>query len=295
MSESTMSLQGGDVVAALDGSAHDDTVVGWAAAEAARTGSTLRLVSVVDAGMQLTPYDILSTGSPGIADEVARETHEHLDDAAGVARAAHPELSVVADTPWGSPATGLVQASEGTRLLAMGSPAHAGFGSVVVPVMAHAHCPVVVVPDGSRTGRPRVAVVGVDGSDHSRHALAYALSAVDPDGGEVICVAAWRTEIEAEMLITYAMSDSVPEIDARYAALLDGVIRDLAPWAPGVTVTPLVEHGHTAPVLLEVAADKDADLIVVGSRGHGGFAGLLLGSVSRRVVAKSDRPVAVVR
>ncbi len=295
MTEFAMETRTGDVIAALDSTGHDETVAAWAAAEAERSDSTLRLVSVVDAGLQLTPYEALAAGSPSLAEQVDADARRHLDEVAQNVRGVRPGLKVVTEVLWGSPAAGLVESSEGGRVLVTGSPAHSGFGSVVVPVMAHAHCPVVVVPDGSPTGRPRTAVVGVDGSDHSRHALAFALAAVEPSGGSVTCVAAWRTEVEAEMLITYVMSDSVPEIDARYADLLDGVIRDVAPRFPSVDVTPLVRHGHTAPVLLDVAAELDADLIVVGSRGHGGFAGLLLGSVSRRVAAKSDRPVAVVR
>lgn len=295
MNEIPLGLRTGDVVAALDSSAHDRTVAAWAAAEAERSESTLRLVSVIDAGLQLTPYEALVAGTPSLSEEVDTNTREHLDDLADALRANDPGLKVVTEVLWGSPAAGLVEASEGARVLVTGSPAHAGIGSVVVPVMAHAHCPVVVVPDGSRTERPRTAVVGVDGSDHSRHALAYALETVDPVGGSVTCVAAWRTEIEAEMLITYMMADTVPEIDKRYAALLDEVVRDVTPGHPEVAVTPLVRHGHTAPVLLEVAQEQDADLIVLGSRGRGGFTGLLLGSISRRVAAKSDRPVAVVR
>ena len=285
----------GDVVAALDSTTHDEVVAAWAAAEAERSDCALRLVSVVDAAQQMVPYEALVAGSPSLTEQVDADTRRHVDQVAETLRGTTPGLRVVTEVLWGSPAAGLVESSQGARLLVTGSPAHAGIGSVVVPVMAHAHCPVVIVPDGSRTGRPRTAVVGVDGSDPSRHALAHALSTVESVGGSVTAVAAWRPEIEAEMLITYVMSDTVPEIDARYAALLDGVIAEVAPRFPGVEVTPLVRHGHTAPVLLEVAKEQDADLVVVGSRGRGGFTGLLLGSVSRRVAARADRPVAVVR
>ncbi len=295
MNDIPVSTRTGDVVAALDATGHDWTVAAWAAAEAERSDSTLRLVSVVDAGLQLTPYEALAAGSPSLAEQVDADTRRHLDEVSETLRAANPGLKVVTEVLWGSPAAGLVESSQAARVLVTGSPAHGGLGSVVVPAMAHARCPVVVVPDGSRTARPRTVVVGVDGSDHSRHALAYALEAVDPDGGSVTCVAAWRTEVEAGMLITYVMADPVPEIDERYAALLDGVIRDVAPRSPDVRVTPLVTHGPTAKALLEVAREQDADLVVVGTRGHGGFAGLLLGSVSRRVAARADRPVAVVR
>ncbi len=294
MSEIPTSRQGAEVIAALDASAHDDAVVGWAALEAERLGAALRLVSVVDAGLQLTPYEALAAGSPNLAEQVDQDTRKHLDEVAGMVREANPGLSVVTDVPWGSPATGLVRATEGARLLVMGSPGHGGLASVVVPVMAHADCPVVVVPEGTTAARPRHVVVGVDSSDHSLRTLEAALDVVDPDGGSVTCVVAWRTEIEAGMLITWPVADPVPEIDERYDDLLSRTIERVAPGHPDVTVRKEVRHGHSAPVILDVAHEVGADLVAVGSRGHGGFTGLLLGSVSRRVVAKADLPVMVV-
>jgi nucleotide-binding universal stress UspA family protein len=283
------------VIAALDASDHDAGVAAWAAAEALRAGVPLRLVTVVDAGLQLSPYEAMAAGAPGLAEQVDADTRRHLSEVARRVREAHPGLEVDVDVPWGSPAAGLVVASRTGRLLVMGSPAHSGFGSVVVPVMAHAECPVVVLPpDGAEARRPRHVVVGVDGSEPSRRALDVAVGLLEPEGGSATCVVAWRTEVEAEMLLTYAMAEAVPEVDARYADLLDEVVGEVAPQHPQVQLTPLVRHGNTPSVLVDVAAEEDADLIVIGSRGHGGFVGLLLGSVSRRVVSRADRPVVVV-
>jgi nucleotide-binding universal stress UspA family protein len=295
VNELPVRTQSGDVVAALDSTSHDEAVALWAAAEADRSGSTLRLVSVVEAGLQLAPYEALAAGSPSLSEQIDADTRRHLDTVAESVGARFPGLKVVTEVLWGSSAAGLVEASETAQVMVLGSPAHAGFGSVVVPAMAHAHCPVVVVPEGSPTGRPRRAVVGVDGSEPGRRALEQALAMVDPDDGQVTCVVAWRTEVEAEVLLTYMMAESVPAIDERYAAMLDEVVGEVAPAHPGVEVTSVVRHGNTAKAILEVAEEQDADVVVVGSRGHGGFAGLLLGSVSRRVVAHADRPVVVVR
>lgn len=285
---------GGDVVAALDGSPKDDAVATWAAAHARRAGAALRLVSVVDAGLQTTPFEALAAGSPSLAEQVDADVHRQLDELAQSLKASEPGLEVTFDVPWGSPAAALVEAAEAARLLVMGSPVRAGFGSVVVPVMAHAQCPVVIVPDRSATERPRTVVVGVDGSEPSRRALDFALDTVEQDGGSVYCVLAYRTEVNAELLINYQMSEPVSVIDERFNTLLADIISETSAAHPGVEMTPSVRHGGTPKQLLEVADKVGADLVVVGSRGHGGFAGLLLGSVSRRVVSKAELPVAVV-
>jgi nucleotide-binding universal stress UspA family protein len=284
----------GDVVAALDTSAHDVAVLAWAAAEAERVGAALRLVSVVDAGIQLTPYEALAAGSPSLAEQVDADTRAALEEAAARVRGDHPGLTVDTDIPWGSPATGIVRASESARLLVVGAPAHGMFGSVVVPVMAHAHCPVLVVPEGTDARTPQRAVVGVDGSEPSLRALDFALGSVEPNGGSVTCVAAWRTEVEGGMLVTWPVADPSPAVDERFAQVVETALARVAPRHPGVKTSSVVRHGFAATVLLDVAREEDADLVVIGSRGHGGFTGLLLGSVSRRVVGKAGRPVAVV-
>ncbi|MBM6405659.1 universal stress protein [Phycicoccus sp. CSK15P-2] len=294
MNEAADATTARGVLAALDASAHDDAVTAWAVAEAERTGEPLRLVSVVDAGLQFGSVQALAVGEPNLSEDLERSTRTHLDEVAAAVRAEHPGLDPQVEVPWGPTASGLVHASETAALLVMGSPAHRGFGSVVMPVMAHAHCPVLVVPAGTAARRARHVVVGVDGSEPSLRALDFALGAVDPDGGSVTCVVAWRSEIETGMLVTYPVVDSFVEIDDRYAAALDEAVARVAPDHPDVPTTTVVRHGPTAAVLADVALEQDADLLVVGSRGHGGFAGLLLGSVSRRVVGSADRPVAVV-
>jgi nucleotide-binding universal stress UspA family protein len=82
-----------------------------------------------------------------------------------------------------------------------------------------------------------------------------------------------------------------PRTDA--LSLLDELVAGLAGQAAGVEVRTSVEEGHPAEVLIE--RSKEADLLVVGSRGHGGFAGMLLGSVSHHLVAHASCPVVVLR
>ena len=138
-------------------------------------------------------------------------------------------------------------------------------------------------------------VVGVDGSDQSRAALAWAYDEAAHHGAALTVLTTWAPPT-MPMTPPYG---SLPE--AGYAdqprlealALLDRFTAELVPRTPAVDVSTSVEEGHPAKVLIE--RSHEADLLVVGSRGHGGFAGMLLGSVSQHLVAHAHCPVVVVR
>jgi nucleotide-binding universal stress UspA family protein len=139
-------------------------------------------------------------------------------------------------------------------------------------------------------------VVGVDGSDHSRKALLWAYDEAAHHGASLTVVSTWHPPA-LPMSPPYG---SLPPDDygdqPRMAALalLEQFTAELVPKTPAVDVRTSVEEGkNPAKVLIE--RSKEADLLVVGSRGHGGFAGMLLGSVTNHVVAHADCPVVVVR
>lgn len=132
-------------------------------------------------------------------------------------------------------------------------------------------------------------VVGVDGSAPSRHALEWAVEEARLRSGEVHAVTAWEFPP-----VTVGMEGLVHDPDVFPQAarrLQDEALKRVE--SKGVGVTGEVVQGSAAAVLLRAAAD--ADLLVVGSRGLGGFSGLLLGSVSAQVVHHSPSPVLVVR
>jgi nucleotide-binding universal stress UspA family protein len=144
-------------------------------------------------------------------------------------------------------------------------------------------------------GDIKTIIVGVDGSDSSRAALHWAYDEATHHGASLTIVMTWHLAT-LPMSVPYgAMTDrdyeSQPRIDA--LGLLDGLVAELEPREPQVDVRTSIEEGNPAKVLIE--RSKGADLMVVGSRGHGGFAGMLLGSVSQHLVAHSDCPVVVVR
>jgi nucleotide-binding universal stress UspA family protein len=138
---------------------------------------------------------------------------------------------------------------------------------------------------------PRI-LVGVDGSPSSRAALRWAVRYADLTGGTVDAVMAWHVP---STLATYPWV-SLDETDSLHedaVKALDEVIKaDVEP-DDSHLVSAEVVNGHPAEVLLHAAAD--ADLLVVGSRGHGRFAEALLGSVAQHCVHHAHCPVLVMR
>jgi len=132
-------------------------------------------------------------------------------------------------------------------------------------------------------------VVAVDGSPSSEQALRWAVRQAAATGAEVHAVHAWH------LPDLYGWGAVIDDVDwAENARLvLDRALAEALEPAVAAGVHRHVVEGHATQVLLDAAAD--ADLLVVGSRGHGGFAGMLLGSVSQHVVAHAACPVVVVR
>ena len=136
----------------------------------------------------------------------------------------------------------------------------------------------------------RRIVVGLDGSQSSIAALEWAASQAELTGAglEVLMTWEWPT--------SYGMALAVPsDYDPTHESenLLGELLEPVREAHPSVSIESRVVEGHPAPVLVE--ASHGADLLVVGSRGHGEFAGMLLGSVSEHCVTNSHCPVLVMR
>jgi len=131
-------------------------------------------------------------------------------------------------------------------------------------------------------------VVGVDGSSASIDALRWAIRQASLTGGAVEAVIAWQYPM------AYGGYPIATDVDwpSNAGEVLDTALGQ-AQVSEAAPVTRKVVEGHPAQVLVDAAAD--ADLLVVGSRGHGGFAGMLLGSVSEHVAAHALCPVLVIR
>jgi len=127
-------------------------------------------------------------------------------------------------------------------------------------------------------------VVGVDGSPQSKEVLRWAVDQARATDDDVTAVMAWQVPV------AYGYGDMLAIRDTAEKSLQD-IINTVSD--PDVTITSRFIEGSSATVLLEEG--KNADLLVVGNRGRGGFAGLLLGSVSTQCVHHAECPVVVIR
>jgi nucleotide-binding universal stress UspA family protein len=135
---------------------------------------------------------------------------------------------------------------------------------------------------------PRHIIVGIDDSPNARAALRWALDNTGPDD-EVTAINVWHTPATGGFEMGM-LDPSVFEEGARET--LRVVVSDVATGDEGDRVRQLVVGGHAPSVL--IAESADADLLVLGARGHGGFAGLLLGSVTTSVAHHASCPVVIV-
>jgi nucleotide-binding universal stress UspA family protein len=136
-------------------------------------------------------------------------------------------------------------------------------------------------------------VVGVDGSPGAELALRFAAGEAKLRGADLRVVTAWHVPTMAYSGGFAAAAIDPTEFEKSARAGLEQTVRALADELTGLKVEQVVELGQPAELLVEQA--KGADLLVVGTRGHGGFAGLLLGSVSQQCAHHAPCPVVIVR
>jgi nucleotide-binding universal stress UspA family protein len=163
-------------------------------------------------------------------------------------------------------------------------------GSVATGVVHRAHGPTVVVHGPIAHDAPlRRIVVGIDGWDESKVALHWACDLAAQAGAGIELVHGWEYPYRTK----HAGSGSPrAEMQCDAGALVDGILAELSTEHRGVVTGSQVVEGSPSEVLID--ASKDADLLVVGSRGRGGVRSLLLGSVSRKAVQHASCTVAVI-
>jgi nucleotide-binding universal stress UspA family protein len=135
-------------------------------------------------------------------------------------------------------------------------------------------------------------VVGVDGSPGSRAALLWSVEQAKESGAEITVVFAFSFDLAWIDVGSDYQGAWIHNATEKAHQELHRIIAETLPDPPPVTVHGLVVEGEPAAVLVEIA--RHADLLVVGTRGRGGFAGLLLGSVSQRCAEHAPCPVVVV-
>jgi nucleotide-binding universal stress UspA family protein len=288
-------IHAGAVLVGYDGSPGARAALDWALAEATRLRAPVQLRYVFEWVSRVGMFPVVPPYRCGDPRTDARSV---VDDAVVAAGVAYPGLEVRGEVVDGSAAGALCEASRDAAMVVLGHSGLGGFsglllGSVGVAVTAHAHCPVVVVRGQRPAQAPLPVWVGVDGSPESDLAAGFAFDEAARRGVPVAAIHAWEPPPGPRR-------DTIPPLD--YApALIEAAERqlldeDLAPWRdkyPHVAVTTTVVPGQPGEALVEVS--RRAQLVVVGSRGRGGFRGLLLGSVRQQLLHHAACPVAVVR
>ncbi|MEJ2853697.1 MULTISPECIES: universal stress protein [unclassified Saccharothrix] len=280
------------VVVGVDGSASALSAVAWAAREARRHRVPVKLVHA---------YLVPTRGYPEIVltgHEVRRALEEQgkrwLAEAEAAARAAD-DVEVEVALEHSGAAGAMVWESERARLVVLGSRGLGGFtglvvGSVAVAVAAHGKCPVVVVRGEDHADGP--VVVGVDGSPASEEAVDFAFEAASARGVPLKAVHAW-TDFLVDGAYGSRLAVDWAQVEAAEERVLAERLAGRSEKYPDVVVQRLVVRDR--PVRALLAEAEGAGLLVVGSRGHGGFTGMLLGSTSQALVHHATCPLAVVR
>ena len=268
-----------DVVVGVDGSEPSRQALRWAVEETDRGGGGLRVVLAYRwerAARFLADDD---------ADEVAKAQADAIvEQAVAEAKAVAPGVTVVGAAVRANPAVALLDAAEQARLVVVSNRGRGGFanlalGSVGLRVATHAPCPVAVVR-GRAEDRSGPVVIGLNGSASATPGLGLGFAQAAARGCGLVAARAYTS--------------LTPPHDPVW--LRAELIRAITPWHgryPQVPVEYVLFHGPSGDFLTNLS--HRAQLVVVGSRGSGGFTGLLLGSISQQLIHNADCPVLIAR
>lgn len=281
------------VVVGYDGSDGSERALDWAAEEARLRGLPLELVTVWD-----EPTVDVGMGAGAVVDpNLALVLEQRAEEIAAAGAAMVSGVDVSSRAEVGPAASALVEASKKADLVVTGSHSKRGvaeilLGSTSDQVATHAKCPTIVVRP--KPIEHRRLAVAVDGSEPGRRALDWAFDEASRRGWKIRVVHAWDVHVVGFDVddSTYPEGGILDEVKDAETRLSSEVLAGHRAQYPDVEVEVHVDRGNADRVVLE--ASGDCDLLVVGSKGHGGVASMLLGSVSHRVLHHADCSVAVV-
>lgn len=282
------------IVVGVDGSSASKVAVDWAARSAAMRRVPLKLVNALNPPVVMTFPEVPMPA--GYLQWQQEEGRKVLDAALVTAAAAAQDVEVSTELVSGPSVPSLVEESKNAALIVVGcrgrgALARGLLGSVSTGLVHHAFCPVAIIHDEDPLmPHPSQApvVVGLDGSPASEKAVGIAFEEASFRGVDLVAVHAWSD--------TGVFEFPGADWSTQQAEAEEVLSERLSGWQeryPDVLVRRVVVADKPAHQLLEQA--ESAQLLVLGSHGRGGFAGMLLGSVSTAVVHAAKMPVIVAR
>jgi nucleotide-binding universal stress UspA family protein len=289
-----------EIVVAVDGSDAGAAAVAWAANAASKRNAPLKLVTAYT--MPQFMYADGMVPPQELYDQLEEEAMAKINEAREAVRAFDESIEVSYHVAESTPIDLLLQLSEEADIVVMGSRGLGGLsglvlGSVSSAVVSHASCPVVVVRkdnDVSAGNKYGPVVVGVDGSDVSRRALDYAFREADARGTKLRAVHSWAdAQVQTSLVGLAAVQSQLDAMSAQERQILREELAPMREKYPDVEVEEVVDRDRPIQVLKDNS--EDAQLLVLGSHGRGGFRGMLLGSTSRALLQYAPCPMMVVR
>lgn len=282
------------VVVGVDGSPLSMAAVTRAAQVASAHGYTLHVLHAFAPDLPMLGFAQLSDGSAVVSSHAQRL----VADGVARAHAVDPDLTVTTGIRDGYASQALVDASRAAALVVIGAMGHGvlsrtSVGAVAMQVVTHAHCPVLVVGHETPGGSPAKGrvVAGVDGSKPSLRALSVAFDEAVRSGGSLDVLHAWEAHSASDP--TLSTSSSWSTYESNLEQIVETAIGSRRAEHPGVEVT--YEVVKSDPVLALVERSEGAAMLVVGSRGSGGFPGLHVGSTALRLVTRVHCPLLLTR
>lgn len=286
------------VVVGVDGSAASTGAVAYAANTAATRGIPLLLVTTYSMPAAMFAEGMLPPQP--VYDELERECTPVIEAARENALRVAPDIEVSHAIIEGNPSQALIDYSRRSKLIVLGSRGLGGIkgmvlGSVSAAVASHAFCPVVVTrEDTCDIDRTGPVVVGIDGSEISAKATEWAFAEASARKTPLIAVHTWMDpQVQAAAAGISLTEDDWKQLEEQQLQTLAERLAGFADRYPDVQVERFVTRDRAVRALVEQS--ERAQLVVVGSHGRGGFAGMVLGSTSRALLQAAPCPVMVVR
>lgn len=286
------------VVVGVDGSAASTGAVAYAANTAATRGVPLLLVTTYTVPAAMFAEGMIPPQP--VYDELEKEGLPIVEQAKATALKVAPGIEVSYAIVEGNPAQVLIDYSRKVKMIVLGSRGLGGIkgmvlGSVSAAVASHAFCPVVVTrEDTDDLDRSGPVVVGIDGSEVSAKATEWAFAEASARDTTLITVHTWMDpQVQAAAAGISLTEEDWKQLEEQQLETLSERLSGFSDRYPEVRVERFVTRDRAVRALVEQA--ENAQLVVVGSHGRGGFTGMVLGSTSRALLQAAPCPVMVVR